>query len=143
MNFLLLRDLDDGRCSQGTIVVNGETVQTLERPWVPGPRGGTKGVSCVPTGIYNLVRHDTEAHPRSFALVNEAIGVYHFDIPEGGQGRTACLIHVANVPEELRGCIALGMERDRDRINRSKVAVEKFYSFVPWTYGHTLEIRNS
>lgn len=141
MNLTLVRDLDNGDCTLGTLDLNGVTLQTLERPWLPGPPGGMKGVSCVPRGTYRLVRHDTEAHPRTFALVNEDLGVYHYAVPPGEQGRTACLIHVANVVAELRGCIALGMDRGENSISRSRIAVDKFYAALRWADDeHTLEI---
>jgi hypothetical protein len=142
VRLILHRDTDNGICTLGTMSVNGVLLQTLERPWIGGPPGGTKGVSCVPPGLYRLVRHDTEAHPRSFALVNEELGVYHYAAPPGQQGRTACLIHVANWPSELRGCCALGMDRGENSIARSKIAVDTFYAAVPWLDDtHTLEIR--
>lgn len=143
MNVQLARD-PHPQCTLGVMTVAGHLWQTLERPWIPGSIGGTKGVSCVPTGLYRLVKHDTEAHPRSFALVNEDLGVYHYELPPGKQGRTACLIHIANWVSELRGCIALGMERtlngDTWMLKQSKVAIDKFYALVPWVEGHTLEI---
>lgn len=140
MNLILVRDSDNGRCTLGTLRVSDMTLQTLERPWVPGPQGGEKGISCVPAGEYRLVKHDTEAHPRSFALVNEKLHVYHYDLPPGKQGRTVCLIHVANVAAELRGCIALGMERNGEGITRSRLAVNRFYAALPWEDGHTITI---
>lgn len=102
-------------------------IYTLERPWVPCVSGpppagnmfpppcGQKGVSCIPPGVYDLVPHNTEAHPDTFALVNPDLWVYHFDsdVPreKRGYARTAVLIHPANWVEELRGCIAPGMHR--------------------------------
>ena len=133
-------------CMLGVLRVGQQAFQSLERPWIPGSSpGGTKGVSCVPVGTYRLVKHDTEAHPRSFALVNEELGVYHLMLPAGKQGRTACLIHVANKVAELRGCIALGMERALSggewEVRRSRLAVDRFYAMVPWLDDeHTLEI---
>lgn len=144
MNIVLVRDRDNGRCTLGTLRMNGVTFQTLERPWIPGPPGGAKGVSCIPAGTYKLVRHDTEAHPRTFAMVNGELSVYHYELPPGKQGRTACLIHVANWVSELRGCIALGMERalngDAWMLKQSRIAIERFYTLVPWVDGHTIEI---
>lgn len=148
MNLLLTRDLDDGKCSLGTLSIFDFHVQTLERPWIPGPEGGTPGRSCIPPGKYQLVLHDSEDHPRSFCLVNEALGVYHYNIPSGKQGRTVCLIHIANRPEELRGCIALGIEREKlgdswkIKGGTSKPAVTGFYNRVPWVEGHTLTIED-
>ena len=144
MQLRLVRDLENGACTLGTLVRDGTVLQSLERPWIPAVPAGANGISCIPRGIYRLALHDTEAHPRSFALVNEEIGVYHYELPPGQAGRTACLIHVANWVSELRGCIGLGMERVRNgdawMLRRSKVAIDKFYSLVPWVTGHTLEI---
>jgi len=140
----LVRDLANNACTLGTLAIGSAIYQSLERPWIAAQPAGAKGISCVPGGTYRLALHDTEAHPRSFALVNEEIGVYHYELPPGKPGRTACLIHVANWVSELRGCIALGMERtlngDAWMLRRSKIAVDDFYSHVPWVTGHTLEI---
>lgn len=144
MNLTIVREIDDGKCCVGSIDIFGSALQTLERPWVGGPKGGTKGFSCIPAGKYQLVKHDTEAYPRSFALVNEALGVYHLTVPSGEQGRTACLIHAANYVQELRGCIALGMSREPYMgsycVRQSRAAINNFYNRVPWIDGHTLEI---
>lgn len=146
MNVTLIRDLDDGKCTLGTIDLFGTILQSLERPWVPGSEGGMPGRSCIPAGKYQLVLHDTEAHPRTFAMVNEALGVYHYNVPQGKQGRTACLIHIANRPAELRGCIAFGMKRallgNDWMIQQSKIAVDTFYAKLPWIEGHTLTIED-
>lgn len=140
MNLSLIRDADNGRCTLGTLQIGSAVFQSLERPWIPGPPGGEKGISCVPTGRYELMLHDSEAHPRSFALVNPALHVFHMQVPREQQGRAACLIHVANHPSEIRGCIALGMERGPNSVQRSRIAIDRFYSLVPWVSGHTLEI---
>lgn len=131
-------------CTLGVLRLPQQAFQSLERPWVEGPLGGAKGISCVPFGSYRLVKHDTEAHPRTFALVNEELGVYHYELPPGQQGRTACLIHVANFVSELRGCIALGMERTQNgdawMLSRSRLAIDRFYAAVPWNDEHSLVI---
>lgn len=145
MDLTIVRDLDDVRCSAGTLTIYSTELQSLERPWRAPPDCGEPGRSCVPLGTYQLVRHDTEAHPRSFAIVNEALGVYHYNIPAGALGRSACVIHVANRPEELRGCIALGLVRARAaaswELRESQRAIDKFYALVPWIDGHTLTIQ--
>ena len=146
MNLFLPRDKDDGICTFGTIRVAEQLFQTLERPWIPGSPGGTPGRSCIPVGTYRLEKHNSEAHPRSFALVNEALHVYHYVIPTGQQGRTACLIHVANQVIELRGCIAPGMDRldGEDAIGRSRLAINRFYAALPWEDNlHTLTIEDA
>lgn len=146
MNLTLTRDLDDGKCTLGTMSIFDFHMQTLERPWIPGAEGGMPGRSCIPSGKYQLVLHDTEAHPRSFAMVNEALGVYHYNVPKGKQGRTACLIHIANRSAELRGCVALGMKRGLSgterTIQQSKIAIDGFYARMPWIEGHTIAIED-
>lgn len=134
-------------CMLGLLDVGSQQFCTIERPWIPwdkGP-GGTKGVSCVPRGIYQLVRHNTEAHPMTWALVNEDLDVIHQPRADKPHARTAVLIHPANWAHELRGCIAPGMRTTRDAEGRfmvadSRRAMRTIQTLVPWIDGHTLEI---
>lgn len=151
MNLRLLRDFRGPDCTLGVLVIGDHEFQTIERPWVPHAAApcGTKGVSCIPPGKYQLFRHDTEAHPHTFALVNPSLWVYHFedDVPpeQKGYARTTVLIHAANFASELRGCIAPGMARGRDgarrMVTQSRKAMAEIQSLVPWVGGvHTLEV---
>lgn len=153
MRITLLRDYAALACTLGILQIDELRLQTIERPWLPdlsGP-GGTKGVSCVPEGLYQLVRHDSEAHPRSFALVNPDLGVYHYPeaAPLGSElhVRTLVLIHVANWASELRGCIAPGMVRHFNgngwMVQRSREAMTHFNDRVPWENKHELLIRGT
>lgn len=136
----LFRDYRDQGCTLGSIDSFGRRLQTMERPWVPSPGSvaGTKGVSCVAPGRYKLVRHNSEAHPNVWALVNAMLDVYHFESevpPERrGRARTAVLIHSANWAEELRGCIAPGKDRVRDglawKVERSRDALNEFRNIL-------------
>ncbi len=140
----LTRDLKAPTCTLGWLGLSGRKWASIERPWVPntaGGRGGSKGVSCVPTGEYRLEPHSTEAHPKVWALVNHQLDVYHWDadVPPSrvGLGRTVVLIHVANWASELRGCIAIGKTRakdgthgwmiqeSRDAVNELRMAIGK------------------
>lgn len=150
MNLILHREkqqppADD--CTLGLLFVGQLTLCTIERPWVPSENGvgGTKGVSCVPLGKYRLERHNTEAHPNTWALVNEELGVAHFP-GTNPLMRTAVLIHPANFAHELRGCIAPGTrasvdEAGRHMVQESRKAMKMIQDMVPWTDDHTLEIR--
>lgn len=117
----LIRDISTPEITMGWLSINGKKWATLERPWAPAivGRGGMKGRSCVPPGEYQLLPHDTEAHPKVWALVNTSLDVYRdpVSVPTAklGYARTAVLIHVANFVHELRGCIALGKTRGKDR----------------------------
>jgi hypothetical protein len=150
MRLVLTRESTPGPdCTLGFLSVADLTLCTIERPWIPGiGKGGTKGISCVPKGLYRLVRHDTEAHPETWALVNEALDVVHMpgDSPSP-HARTAVLIHAANFSWELRGCIAPGTRATKDEQGRpmvasSRQAMSLIRARVPWVDDtHTLEIR--
>ena len=144
MNLLLIRDVDDGDCTLGTLLFAPTRREprwsTIERPWIPDPAGesgGLQGRSCVPPGTYELVLHDSEAHPETWALVNTALGVTHY----GPSQRSAVLIHPANHAWELRGCIAPGLIRLPHMVGKSRDAFAQLKAALPWTNGHTLEIR--
>jgi len=154
MNLILARDYRGTDCSLGHLPLAELNLCTIERPWIPraGAPCGLKGQSCVPAGVYQLMRHDSEAHPRTWALVNPNLWVYHWDtdVPahQAGIARTLVLIHVANWASELRGCIAPGMARQIDDSGRrmvlqSAAAMRNLQSILPWTDGHTLEIRHA
>jgi Family of unknown function (DUF5675) len=146
MNFVLTRDKFTAVETLGTIEVGGQTFQSIERPWVADSEhmGGAPGVSCVPEGTYVLVLHDTPKHPRTFALVNESLGVVHNPTPGL---RSDVLIHPANWARELEGCIAPGRERVRDNgewmVTHSADAMRAIHALVPWTEGHSIEIKRA
>jgi hypothetical protein len=144
MMLTLLRDSDDGVCTLGVLRLGPNLGdphwQTIERPWIADPSskpGGMAGRSCVPPGNYDLVIHDSEAHPETWALVNTTLGVTHW----GPSQRSAVLIHTANTAAELRGCIAPGLIRGVRTVLRSRDAFAQVKAALPWTNGHTLEIK--
>lgn len=142
----LTRDTATGAYCQGILRAGALEFQTIERPWIDAPpgKGGKSGVSCVPPGMYQLVRHDTEAHPHSFALVNPALDVYHEpgDVPHdrAQYARVAILIHVANEPWEVQGCLGLGTTRGIGCVQQSRTAMDRFNLTVPWIPGHIIQI---
>lgn len=146
MLIVLTRTSAAADCCQGELVAGALTLQSIELPWIPAPPGlgGAKGASCVPEGLYQLVRHDTELHPRSFALVNPELDVFHepADVPPEltPYARVAVLLHVANYPHELQGCIGLGMQKGNSCVFKSAIALQRFNMVVPWMEGHSLRI---
>ena len=146
MKLLLVRDTMTTTYSYGALAAGTTTVQTIERPWVPAPDhlGGTNHISCVPVGTYELVLHDSEKHPQTWALVNPDLGVFHWEVPAGIGGRCLVLLHPANVAPELDGCIAPGLVRGQlngmPAVLQSKDAFAAIKAAVPWTTGHTLTI---
>lgn len=116
INFTIARHLYGTDRTEGRILLpeHGLILPTIERPWIPNPAGagGLPFKSCVPDGYYRLVPHNSPDHPNTYALVNEALGVYHLGKPAGQAfGRVACLIHPANRAAEVVGCIAPGLTR--------------------------------
>ncbi len=73
---------------------------TVERHW----EGNARDISRVPAGDYALEWHGSEKYPISWALVGEGVSHFH----EIGVARFGCLIHAANWPYQLQGCIAPG-----------------------------------
>lgn len=93
----------------GRLFVDGEHFgATCEQPW----RNNAKGRSCVPDGDYELRPWDSDKYGSVVVLVNPALMVYAYEheIPkhERGLARSACLIHAANWPHQLQGCVAVG-----------------------------------
>lgn len=148
MDLLLRRDsVLSVAQTYGVLTVSDLRLDTIERPWLPDPAhpGGQNGLSCVPPGAYDLVLHDSELHPQTWALVNPALGVWHWptEVPASG-GRAVVLIHPANYAHELLGCIAPGMGRGFANgvamVTNSRVAFAQIKHAVPWAPGHTLTI---
>ncbi len=110
--------------TDGQILVPAHAINlpTLERPWLPGYRGGMPYKSCVPDGEYQLIRHTRENGDLVFALRNPDLGVYYRqgEVPNEG-GRFLVLAHSANWIHEIVGCIAVGIRRIIDDQGRPKV----------------------
>lgn len=64
---------------------------TAELPW----RNNEHLVSCIPPGTYHCIPHNSPAHPNTWEVSN---------VPN----RSAILIHNANLPSQLEGCIGVG-----------------------------------
>ena len=74
---------------------------SLERPW----RNNQPSVSCIPEGVYGLREYDSPRLGETLILVNTDLGVGMYP---GDAQRSSILIHAANKPSELQGCIAPG-----------------------------------
>lgn len=77
----------------GYIADEGNTVycDTCELPWL----NNEPDKSCIPIGDYNVVRHNSAAHPNVWELQNV-------------DGRTGILIHNGNTEKDSLGCIIVG-----------------------------------
>jgi len=128
----------------------GQVFAAVEQPWLADADhpAGVPFHSCVPAGIYELEPHDTERHPNCWALVNHDLGVYHWDDPHAH--RTACLIHVANWPHNVEGCIGPGRKlgyvanasgKQWLGVNDSGAVLDILRKALDPKQEHTLEIR--
>lgn len=148
MHLQIIRDSARTDATLGTLTIGSLVLQTLELPWVPieGALCGHPDTSCVPPGDYELVMHDSVKHPRTFALSNPDLGVYHApaDIPAGCTGRSLVLLHNGNYPANSLGCILLGRGRSfpngASMVTNSDIALQAFKALVPWIEGHVLTI---
>lgn len=153
MKLVLLREPTQPShdCTLGLLMVPevNLTLCSMERPWIPSTtcKGGLKGRSCVPLGVYQLVRHDSKKHPQTWALVNHELDVVHYegDDADPDEDRATCLIHTANFASQLEGCIAPGLAHSifngQHMVTSSVRAMDRLKTLVPWVDGHTLTIK--
>lgn len=100
--------------TEGLWTIGPHELNTLERPWIPGPDlGGLPFKSCVPDGQYRLVPYARRNGDECFKLINEELGVFatESDMRASGSGRYDILAHSANFVHQLVGCIAPGLAR--------------------------------
>lgn len=94
MNLTLkrLRAGDDG--TFGEILMDSERLcVTCELPWY----NNKHDISCVPTGTYHFIPHDSHDHPGTWEAV---------DVPN----RKEILIHNGNTIRDTKGCILVGSQ---------------------------------
>lgn len=103
------------------VTARGKTFATMEREW----RDNQPRVSCIPPGRYELVPWSGVKFAKHWALRGGTVGLW----PGDGIARSAILIHAANAPEELAGCIALGTldAGRRTSLTGSRPAVRAFF----------------
>lgn len=144
MHLNLERDDANEMRTLGKLSIGDAQFFTVELPWIENPHGpgGLKLKSCVPAGAYTVRPHTSRNFPNTYALTNPDQGVWYQpgDMPKGQQwGRSAILIHVGNTVKDIRGCIAVGMERYEHGVLRSGVAMRELNRLLG-RERHTLEI---
>jgi hypothetical protein len=93
----------------GELEIGKRIYHSAERPWLMNePR-----VSCIPVGRYAVKPYSSARFPNVYMLVNPNLNVFEYEIPPGRMGRTHILIHSANYPSQLLGCIAFGMSLEK------------------------------
>jgi len=81
--------LDSG--TLGKLTIDDWSCYTIERPW----KNNAPNVSCIPEGTYAC---------QSFSGSRFQNVIQVMDVPD----RTFILIHVANFPHDVEGCIGVG-----------------------------------
>jgi hypothetical protein len=137
-------------CTLGLLLIPEAslTLCTMECPWIPSPtcKGGLKDESCVPVGVYQLVKHESKEHGRTWALVNHDLDVVHYegDDHDPDEDRATCLLHVGNYVRNVKGCIGVGLAHALTNgehwVTSSTRAMDRLRMAVPWTNDHSLEI---
>jgi hypothetical protein len=120
MEAVLTRFEQTSRQILGDLKFGDYTWKTLELPW----RDNKRMVSCIPTGIYNVVPRYSQKYGSHFEVKNV-------------KDRTAILIHAGNFYNHTNGCILVGMQHKdvnkdglKDLIN-SKNALNQMLLFLP------------
>jgi hypothetical protein len=140
MNLKLLRLDATKHGIFGELIISNNRFKTVERLY----HDNQPFISSVPPGVYTLEPHISDKHGETWALVNEAKGVYHWK--HRNAKRYAILIHVANQASQLAGCIGLGKHlgfiKDEIAVTSSRVAVGEALKLLSRDVTHTLEIVN-
>ena len=122
------REHRSDKSTQGVLLLDGDFFcHTLELP----VRENRARLDAIPAGDYAITMQRMSTRPSWGPLP------LLLDVP----GRAGIFIHPANHPIEILGCIALGMDKGRDCVGRSKYAVD---ALVREILGHhcTLTIRD-
>jgi len=112
-------------CTIGKLYRHGQFLcYTVERPWL----SNRKSISCIPPGEYKVEPYESPTFGDVFFLQNKALGVSLYEDTQ----RTAILIHPANFPHQLEGCIAPGLELNPDTwgVARSKDAMRLLKTYI-------------
>lgn len=150
MHLVLERHAYLTTCTLGSWRVGPLAIQTIERPWLPDPRGpgGQRRLSCIPDGVYELFPHTSDKFPNVYALRNPHLGVWYQpgDMPAGQLwGRSAILAHGANKVADVIGCIGCGIRAtiygNEHIIAEAAIALDELRRQLGRAATHTLEIR--
>lgn len=76
----------------------------VERPW----RNNKPYESCVPEGDYDWLPHQSPKYGECYVLSAPTLGVTVYS--QENSIRTVCLLHPANKPSQLQGCLAPGLD---------------------------------
>lgn len=90
-------------CDDSGRVKQSEFCYSIERPW----RDNAPNVSRVPNGTYSVVPWVSPSRGPVWALIGGTVSPYIEDVPDRAK-RWGVLIHIANYPFNVEGCLGLG-----------------------------------
>lgn len=136
MNLLLERFAYSPDGTFGKLYVGDYVCYTCERPWV----GNAKSKSCIPEGRYDMKLRQSGVVTRSSG--GEFVEGWEIcNVP----GRSYIMLHPANWPSELEGCIAPGQEytiiRKANGVTSSRDTFKKIMKLLEDEDTHTIDIR--
>ena len=128
INLLLIREVFTEESTAGTLYLNGERVaDTLENPYLDNQRN----ISSIPSGNYKVrLRLARESATRDYLhlLVQEV------------KDRSYILFHIGNTAKDTRGCILVGLSREQNRVNNSKLAMDLLIKEILILGGENIEL---
>lgn len=110
------------------VTIDETVLYGIEQPW----RDNRPFYSCIPAGEYLLEPHTSPRFGPVWAFVGGSVShTCSNHLP-----RYSCLIHIANYAREVKGCLAVGMERRKGPQGEPKVypstpAVERLRELMP------------
>ena len=111
----------------GILTLKDLTLHTIERPWL----NNEPFKSCIPAGDYALVPFTRSNGANVYALVGNGVSIEQ----DYESKRYAILIHIGNYVDDVVGCIAPGLSRDRNMVQHSSKAMgllmERLTTAVP------------
>jgi len=136
---MLRRFRSDSVGSFGTLEIDDHVFFTVEKPW----KNNEPFKSCVGEGKYSLIPHKSNKYGNVLCMVSEELGVTHHKEPDSI--RYACLIHTANYPHDVEGCIGLGDNYNQaaNMVTNSRQSIIDFYDIVSPHEIHELTIENA
>lgn len=115
-----------GTGTLGKLTVGPWSCYTIERPW----KNNQPSVSCIPEGEYRC-------EPFSGTRFKDVVQV--MDVPD----RTFILIHVANFPHDIEGCIGVGDSFVSDALEpavyNSKKTLAAFFDVAGRSFDLTIQ----
>jgi hypothetical protein len=135
---ILRRFRSDEDGTFGTLELDGKVFFTVEKPWL----GNKPFESCIPEGDYKLIPHGKYGKDGEvLAIIGDTVSHYQ----DTEYKRYTCLIHTANYPKDVVGCIGLGSDyvADKSMVTSSRKSIADFYDIIDPNKEHQLKIENA